>query len=186
MLSQHEPRLLLGVFGLAFAFTGWALATIPRSQRQLAALVCAGGALFSSLVTIDQSLRPLADAPNGRAEFYDHVWNIDSVAAGLPAREGLLYHTGYARLSYAGDYPLLGPELERQLTVIDGPRATDSVVALMRRAGIRYAYLPAAPAAAPEVLTIYAPTRFELVHQSVTGMDKLRGVQRYLFRLRDR
>lgn len=186
MLSQHEPRLLLGVFGLAFAFVGWALLAVPRSQRRAAAWACTAGALFSAAVTVDQSLRPLTGAPNGRAEFYDRVWNVDSVATQLPESEGLLYHTGYARLSYAGDYPLLGPSLGRLLTVIDGPQRTDSVAAIMHRAGVRYAYVPVAPDAVSEVVATYAPPRFEVAHVSTADTDKSRGVRRYLFLLRDR
>jgi hypothetical protein len=183
-LTQHEPRLLLGLFGLGFAFVGWALAAVPRKDRRLAVLVTAAAAAFSALVTLDQGLRPLARAPVGRAEFYDRVWNIDSVAAGLPSGERLLSHTGFARLSYAGDYPLLGPSLGRLLYVIDGDQPTDSIVAVMRRSGIRYAYLPAGPDATGAVSRMYPTGRFELVHRSSGTGEKLGDVTRYLFRLR--
>jgi hypothetical protein len=183
-LTQHEPRLLLGLFGLGFAFVGWALAAVPRGDRRLAVMVTAAAAVFSALVTLDQGLRPLARAPVGRAEFYDRVWNIDSVAAGLPAGEPLLSHTGFARLSYASDYPLLGPSLGRFLYVIDGDLPTDSIVGVMRRAGIRYAYLPAGADAREAVSRMYPANRFDLVHQSSGTGEKLGDVRRYLFRLR--
>ncbi len=184
LLTQHEPRLLLGLFGLGFAFVGRALGAVARERRRLAVAVIAAAAVFSALVTLDQGLRPLARAPVGRAEFYDRVWNIDSVAAGLPEREGLLSHTGFARLSYASDYPLLGRSLGRQLYVVDGDLTTDSIVAVMRRSGIRYAYLPAGPDAAEAVSRMYPASRFELVHQSPGTGEKLEDVRRYLFRLR--
>lgn len=184
LLTQHEPRLLLGVFGLGFAFVGWAVAAVPRARRRTAVVVIAAAAVFSALVTLDQGLRPLARAPVGRAEFYDRVWNVDSVAAGLPEGERLLSHTGFARLSYASDYPLLGRSLGRLLYVVDGDLPTDSIVAVMRRSGIRYAYLPAGPEAAEAVRRMYPASRFELVHQSSGTGEKLEDVRRYLFRLR--
>jgi hypothetical protein len=185
LLTQHEPRLLLGVFGLAFAFVGWALAAVPPAQRRGAALMLGAAAVFSALVTLDQGLRPLAREPVDRAEFYDRVWNVDSVAAGLPEREGLLSHTGFARLSYASDYPLLGRGLGRLLYVVDGQIPADSIVAVMRRAGVRYAYLPAGPDALELVARMYPADRFELMHRSNGSGNKVRDVVRYLFRLRE-
>jgi hypothetical protein len=185
ILTQHEPRLLLGVFGLAFAFVGWALAAVPPAQRRGAALMLGAAAVFSALVTLDQGLRPLAREPVDRAEFYDRIWNVDSVAAGLPEREGLLSHTGFARLSYASDYPLLGRGLGRLLYVVDGQIPADSIVAVMRRAGVRYAYLPAGPDALELVARMYPADRFELMHRSNGSGNKVRDVVRYLFRLRE-
>jgi hypothetical protein len=184
VLTQHEPRLLLGLFGLTFAFTGYALGAVPRAKRRAASVVVGAAAVFSALVTLDQALRPLARAPVDRAEFYDRVWNVDSVAAGLPPSEGLLSHTGFARLSYASDYPLLGPELGRLLYVVDGELSADSITAIMRRASLRYAYLPAAPEAEAIVERMYPSDRFELVRRSRGSGEKLDEVRRYLFRLR--
>jgi hypothetical protein len=183
-LTQHEPRLLLGVFGLAFAFVGSAIAAVPPVTRRAAVLVASAAAVFSALVTLDQALRPLARQPVDRAEFYDRVWNVDSVAAGLPEGEGLLSHTGFARLSYASDYPLLGRGLARLLYVVDGEMSADSIVGIMRRTGVRYAYLPAGRDALELVARMYPPDRFELVHRSSGSGEKLADVGRFLFRLR--
>ncbi|HUF34959.1 MAG TPA: hypothetical protein VMN37_03365, partial [Gemmatimonadales bacterium] len=186
LLTQHEPRLLLHLLGLGCGFIGWSLVAVPRRQRPAAMLLLAAVATFSALVTVDQALRPHALQPTTRAAFYDRVWAVDSVAAGLPETEPLLYHTGHARLSYAGDYPLLGPGLGRVLVAIDGPQTGDSVLAVMRPRGIRYAYVPAAPEGQATVEAIYDSTRFDLVHASTIGQGRMRGVRRYLFRLRDR
>ena len=61
---------------------------------------------------------------------------------------------------------------------------TDSIVGVMRRSGIRYAYLPAGPDAGEVVGRMYPGSRFELVHQSSGTGEKLEDVRRYLFRLR--
>jgi hypothetical protein len=186
LLTQHEPRLLLHLLALGCGFVGWGLVAVGRRHRRLAMALFAAVATFSALVTVDQALRPLASEPAERAEFYDRVWNVDPAAAALPETEPLLYHTGYARLSYAGDYPLLGPGLGRVLIAMDGAQVTDSLVAVMRPRGVRYAYVPAAPASRAAVEAMYDPARFELVHVSTVGDGRMRGVRRYLFRLRDR
>lgn len=183
LLTQHEPRLLLPIFGIGFAFLGWTLVAVPRRQRAIACGVLGAAACFSGMVTADQVLRPLALAPTGRWEFYDRVWGIDSTVAMLPEREGILYHTGHAKLSYAGDYPLLGPSLGRIIASLDSVIPTDSIVETMRRQGFRYAYVPAAPEAQAAVEAMYSPPRFELVHASVVTTGDRSGTRRYLYRL---
>ncbi|HEU5040212.1 MAG TPA: hypothetical protein VFT84_05310, partial [Gemmatimonadales bacterium] len=44
-LTQHEPRLLLGVVGGGFLGVGWALVALPRAQRRAAAFVVGGTVL---------------------------------------------------------------------------------------------------------------------------------------------
>ena len=61
---------------------------------------------------------------------------------------------------------------------------SDSVVAIMHRSGIRYAYLPAGPDAAAAVGRMYPASRFELIHESPGSGERLEEVRRYLFRLR--
>lgn len=183
LLTQHEPRLLLAVLGCAFGFLGWALVAVPRRHRGLSAGLLGLAAIFSAALTVEEVLRPAAAQPTVRWEFYDRVWGIDSVAATLPEQEGMLYHTGHAKLSYAGDYPLLGPNLGRELIVVDDVLPQDSLVGVMRRAGLRYAYVPAAPAARETVETMYAAPRFHLVHASTVEDGDRRGTRRYLFRL---
>jgi hypothetical protein len=55
----------------------------------------------------------------------------------------------------------------------------------MRRAGVRYAYLPAGPDALELVARMYPADRFELMHRSNGSGNKVRDVVRYLFRLRE-
>jgi hypothetical protein len=183
-LTQHEPRFLLPVVGLAFGYAGWALAAIPRAHRRAGALLLGATAAISALVTLDQALGPLAAQPSGRAEFYDAVWGIDPEAVRLPEGEGLLYQMGRSTLSYAGDYPLLGPGVSRALVPVDADVSPDSVVRLMRRSGIRWAYVPAAADARGRVEAVYRPELFDLVHASTVDSGSLRGTWRYLYRLR--
>ncbi|MEJ7811829.1 MAG: hypothetical protein WKG32_15565 [Gemmatimonadaceae bacterium] len=184
-LTQHEPRFLLGLFGATFAFLPASLLAVPRSRRRGAGAVLAAAAICSALVTFDQGLLPLARQPNTRPEFYDRVWNIDPIVAALPEHEGLLYQMGHATLSYAGDYPLLGRSLGRILIPIDAGATTDSVVAIMRRARVRYAYVPASPASQPVIEATYSPSLFRLEHVSTVEEGERSGTRRYLYRLRD-
>ena len=183
-LTQHEPRLILGVVGAAFVGVGWALTAVPRRQRALGAVVLAAAGGYSAAVTLDQGLRPLASFDGSRAAYYEAEWGIDSVAAGLPPGDGLLYHTGYAHRSYAGDYPLLGPSQGRSLTVIDGVLPADSIASLMRGLRLRYAYVPVREADDAIVRGMYPADRFDLVHSSSFDRGHWATTRRYLFRLR--
>jgi hypothetical protein len=185
ILTRHEPRFIIYLFGLGFAFLGWALLAVPRKHRRAAAWVLGGAAVFSAAVTADQALKPDGQQPTGRAEFYDRVWGVDSVAASLPEDQALLSHTGYAILSYAADYPLLGPGVGRKLISIDGELSTDSIIGIMRPRGIRYVYVPAAPAAQDRIAAMYPHDRFDLIHSSIVSEGERRGTRRYLFRLRE-
>jgi len=185
ILTRHEPRFIIHLFGLGFAFLGWSLLAVPRRRRRAAAWVLGGAAVFSAAVTADQALKPDGQQPTGRAEFYDRVWGVDSVAAALPEDQALLSHTGYAILSYAADYPLLGPGLGRTLISIDGELPTDSIIGLMRPRGIRYAYVPAAPESQDRIAAMYPKDRFDLIHSSTVSEGERRGTRRYLFRLRE-
>jgi hypothetical protein len=184
-LTSHEPRFIFHLFGLGFAFLGWCLVAVPRRHRRIAVWLLGAGAIFSAAVTVDQALGPAARQPTDRAEFYDRVWGVDSVAAAVPEAQAMLSHTGFAQLSYAADYPLLGRGLQRRLVSIDGQLPTDSIITIMRPRGIRYVYLPAAPDSQQRVEAMYPSDRFELVHSSIVADGGRRGTRRYLFRLRD-
>jgi hypothetical protein len=185
IFTRHEPRFLLHLFGLGFAFLGWSLVAVPRKRRPLAAGLIGAAAVFSAMVTADQALRPLGRAPTGRFEFYDHVWGVDSVASALPPLEALLSHTGYARLSYAADYALLGPGVGRTLVTIDGRLPTDSIIGIMQPRGIRYAYVPAAAESQEQISAMYPSDRFDLIHSSIVNEPGRTGIRRYLFHLRE-
>ena len=185
ILTQHEPRFLLPLFGLALGFVGWSVAAVPRRRRGFAALVIGGAAVFSAVVTVDQSLAPLALQPSDRTAFYDRVWNIDPFVSQLPERDGLLYQMGYAPLSYAGDYALLGPTGGRMMLPVDRDVGRDSLLVLMRGAGVTLAYVPASAAEVTAVEATYAAPDFELVRESPSPVRELLGGTRYLFRLRE-
>jgi hypothetical protein len=181
---MHEPRFLLGLSGLGCAFLPWSLLALSRRQRLLGSILVAAAAIFSALVTFDQALLPLARQPTVRAEFYDRVWGVDPVVATLPEREGLLHHTGYGppRTDYAAYYPLLGPSLTRVVIPVDAGATTDAIVAGMRRAGVRYAYISALPESRTTVDAIYDGGQFELIHMSSIERGERSGARRYLYR----
>jgi hypothetical protein len=97
-----------------------------------------------------------------------------------------LYNTGYASLSYAGDYPLLGPALARFLLTVDIDASTQTIVDLMKRYHARYAYVPASPTFQSVVEAKYAPEYFELAHVSTIASGKRVGTKRYLFHLTEK
>jgi hypothetical protein len=183
-LTQHEPRLLLGVFGLGFAFVGWALGAVPRERRRVAVAITAGGG----------RLLGAGDAGPGAAPAGPR-----SVGTGRVLRSGLEHRFSgggpAGRRAAAKSHRVRSAQLcqrlppartlpWRQLYVVDGDLPTDSIVAVMHRSGIRYAYLPAGPDAAEAVSRMYPASRFELVRQSAGSGEKLEDVRRYLFRLR--
>ena len=182
-LTMHEPRFLLALFGLGCAFLPWSILAVPRSQRHVAKALLAAAAIFSALVTFDQSLLPLARQPNTPLEFYDRVWGVDPVAAALPEHEGLLHHTGYGppRSDYAAYYPLLGRSLKRVVIPVDVEATTDSIVASMRSAGVRYAYVAVLPESQEAVQATYDGSHFELVHMSIIEVGERSGARRYLY-----
>jgi len=183
--TQHEPRHLLAPVGMAFAFLPCALALRTAPFRRVTAGLTAAAALFSAVSTADQALIPRTGSHLDRLQFYDVVWNIDPVVASAPESVSLLYHTGFASLSYAGDYPLLGPSHGRQLVTIDGDVSTDTIVRTMRSAQLRYAYVPASPSVQSEVEGRYPASLFAVEHVSEVDAGERVGTRRYLFRLLD-
>jgi hypothetical protein len=185
VLTQHEPRHLLTVLGLAFAFLPWTLLQVPRKMRRGAALVLIAAGVFSAVVTLDLGLAPRVGEPTDRVQFYDEVWGVDPFVSGRNEPGALLYNTGYANLSYAGDYPLLGPALSRILLTVDTDVSTEAIVDFMKRHGVRYAYVPASPAFQPVVEGKYAQEFFEMAHVSTVTSGTRMGTKRYLFHLRE-
>ena len=184
--TLHEPRFLLGLVGLGFAFVPWALVAVPRSVRRWGAVLLGLAALVSALVTVDQGLLPLARQPIARDAFYDQVWAVDAAATDLPENEALLLNTGYAPLTvpeYAAFYPLLGPTQSRLVLPIEGESSTDAIINHMRSMGIRYAYVLASPSNRAVVEAKYNRADFELVHSSSIVQGGLSGARRNLFRL---
>ncbi len=183
-LTNHDPRFLLAIFGLGFAFVPWALLAVPRYQRRIASGLVAAAAIFSALVTFDRALLPLVQEPMARFEFYDRVWGVDPLVDSLPETEGILLHTGYANYTYASFYPLLGPSQSRIVLPVDTEATTESIVADMRRMSLRYAYVTASPKSRSTVEGIYDQSQFALVHVSTVNEGWRSGTRRYLFRLK--
>jgi hypothetical protein len=185
-LTRHEPRFLLPIFGLGFAFLPWSLLALPRGQRRIGSALFALAAVYSGLVTLDQSLLPLSRQPSTRMEFYDRVWGVDPIIASLPESEGLLHNTGYAAYTYPAYYPLLGPSLTRSVIPVDADDASvESIIATMRTSGLHYAYVTASPQMKDRVEAKYDNSRFELVHTSAASHGWIAGTRRYLYHLKN-
>jgi hypothetical protein len=185
--TLHEPRFLLPYVGLAAALVPWSMTAVSTRARPLAAVLLAGAALFSVVVSFDQAILPLARLPVDRAGFYDRLWAVDPNVLSLPEHDGMLQVTGYGneRVDYASTYPLLGPSQQRVLvpldaSVIHGSRAV--VVRRMRATRVRYAYVTAMPADRAQVRRLFAAPTFRLVHSSTVVQAELIGARRHLFR----
>jgi hypothetical protein len=183
-LTNHDLRFPLALFGLSFTFLPWSLLALPRGQRRVGARLVATAAIFSALVTFDQALLPLARQPATRLTFYDRVWGVDPLVASLPENEGLLLHTGYANYTYPAYYPLLGRSLDRVVIPVDTEGTTESIVANMRRVGLKFAYVTASPTTWTTVEQIYDRSQFELIHTSTVEAGWRSGTRRYLYRLK--
>lgn len=185
--TLHEPRFLIASFGLAFAFLPWTLMLVRQRARVVAFGLLTIAALFSVVVTLDQALIPFARQPTARAQFYDQVWGVDPVASSLPAGDALLLHTGYGLpfSEYAAYYPLLGDSLRgRRVVAVDSyyHYSTTDIVARMRRAHIRYAYVSVVPGDRAAVRAIYDSEHFRVVHQSAIRVGAQTAARRYLYR----
>jgi hypothetical protein len=110
---------------------------------------------------------------------------VDPEVAGRSESEPLLYNTGYASLSYAGDYPLLGPTLGRLLFTIDTAATTEEIVSLMRGNGVRYAYVPVSTTYETTVGAKYSAAFFDLERRSIVTNGEGARVERRLYRLQD-
>lgn len=185
VLTRHEPRFLLPLFGLSLAFLPWSLFALPRRHRPIGSFLIVGAAFFSAITTVNEAVVPFALEPHMRNEFYDIVWGVDPVVASLPENNGLLHNTGYAEYTYPGHYPLLGSSLRRIVVPVDTDASTEDIIATMRTTGLLYAYVAASPASRVIVEMKYDKTRFELVHSSMIQDGWMKGTHRYLYRLKD-
>jgi hypothetical protein len=184
ILTNHDPRFMVAIVGLAFAFLPYSFLMVPRQHRRIVGWTFAAAAIFSTMVTFDQALLPLAQEPTSRLEFYDRVWGVDPLVASLPETEGILVNTGHANYTYPSFYPLLGASLSRVVIPVDTEATTESIVANMRRASLRYAYVTAVPKSQAIVEGIYDRSQFALVHMSTVNEGWRRGTRRYLYRLK--
>jgi hypothetical protein len=183
--TLHEPRFLLALVGLGFAFVPWSLLALPRRQRRLGIGVLVLAALFSTVVTLDQALVPFAREPTARAAFYDRVWGVDPFVSSLPSSQGLLWYAGFGPPNeYAAYYPLLGRSLNRRVFPLDSSdtQSTGRIVDRMRKDDVRYAYVSVIPEWQAEVRHIFAPTEFQLVHESAIEVGPNISARRFLYR----
>src|SRR5439155_9998 len=84
LLTQHEPRHLLALFGIGFACLPASLLLTPRRARPAAAGMLGAAAIFSALLTLDQGLAARLREPRDRATYYDVIWGVDPRVANRP------------------------------------------------------------------------------------------------------
>ncbi len=181
LLTRHEPRFLLGLFGLSFALLPWVLARLAGRWAKAASVILAVAAVGSAGITLTGPIADSAALPRDPVALYVEEWGANEVVLSLPEDLPLLLDDRcggpYQRL-----YPHFGPSQARQVNRIGCGATATEVEALMRREGIAHVY---AVTRADEVGILderYPEDLFELLDRSLLETpDRL--VEGRLYRL---
>ncbi len=182
LLTRHEPRFLLGLFGLSFALVPWVLARMAGRWATAASAILAVAAVGSAGVTLTGPLADSAALPRDPVALYVQEWGANETVLSLPEDLPLLLDDRcsgpYQRL-----YPHFGPSQARRVSRIGCGTAAAEVEALMRSAGFAYVY---AVVRADETSILderYPEDRFELLDRAQLDSPE-RMVEGRLYRLR--
>ena len=133
LATRHEPRFLLGLAGLVFAFLPFVLLAVRRNYQTAVAILLGLTVIGSAALTSVTGLAEDAGAPADRSQFYLKEWHVAPQVLDLPSRTGLLVDDacpgthGISRI-----YPLLGEDLDRSLARIGCDATTQEVLAAMK------------------------------------------------------
>ncbi len=181
--TRHEPRFLLGLFGLLVALVPFALAGLRRNWRTAAAALLAIAAMFSVGITLSTELATQAQNPVDRIEFYDRLWRVEPAVTALPETEGILLDDQCGKGIFSRLYPVLGAGQNRQIARIPCGQSTAQVVASLQGYSMTYVYAIIDAPHASVLDARYPATTFQLVSQSVAhphnnGSDQDRRLYR--------
>jgi len=182
LLTRHEPRFLLGLFGLSFALVPWVLARMAGRWATAASAILAVAAVGSAGVTLTGPIADSAALPRDPVALYVQEWGANETVLSLPEDLPLLLDDRcggpYQRL-----YPHFGPSQARRVSRIGCGTAAAEVEALMRSAGFAHVY---AVVRADETSILderYPEDRFELLDRAQLDSPE-RMVEGRLYRLR--
>ena len=182
VLTKHEPRFLLGLFGLSFALVPWVLLGVVKRWRVAVATLLALAAAGSAVVTITAPLSKYAVHPVDRVAFYQQLYRADPATLALPESQGLLLDdacTSYDRL-----YPFMGAAQARQVARLTCDPTTQQVLTALKTYGMRYVYATGSVSAVPKMDARYPAGQFQLVSESTAGPKGSRAsIERRLYRV---
>ncbi len=170
--SRHEPRFLLGLFGLLIAVVPFAVAGVRRSWQTWAAAVLGVAAVCSAVVTLSTDLSTEARYPIDRIHFYDRLWRIAPAVTELPEADGILLDDQCGKNTFNRIYPILGSGQSRPLARIPCGQTTAQVVATLQSYQIAYVYVVVDVPHASMMDTRYPASTFQLVSQALTHAKK--------------
>jgi hypothetical protein len=184
LASRHEPRFLLGLFGLMVALVPFAVAGLQRRWQTWAAVLLALAAAASAVITLSTNIAAEARDPVDRIQFYDRRWKVAPAMMELPESEGIIVDDQCGKNTFNRIYPLLGSGQSRSVARIPCGLSTTEVVAAMRRYHVSFVYAVIDTPHASILDARYPPGTLQLVSQSMTQPKKAGvTVDRRLYRL---
>jgi len=183
LLTRHEPRFLLGLFGLSFALLPWILARLAGRWVKAASVILAVAAVGSAGITLTGPIAESAALPRDPVALYVQEWGANEAVLSLPEDLPLLLDDRcggpYQRL-----YPHFGRSQARQVNRIGCGATATEVEALMRGEGIAHVFTVTRADDLTTVDERYPEDRFELLDRSLLETPD-RVVEGRLYRLRD-
>jgi hypothetical protein len=182
--TRHEPRFLLGLFGLLIAVVPFVLAGVQRRWLTWVVALLSVAALASTGVTLTTDLSVQAHDPIDRIQYFDKRWKVAPALLELPAANAVLLDDLCAPVAFSRLYPTLGSDQSRDVARIRCGQSSTQVLAALARYHMTYAYAVIDVARAATLDARYPAGTFELVARSATAPDKKSaGLERRLYRL---
>jgi hypothetical protein len=171
--TRHEPRFLLGVFGLVFAFLPFVLVAVRQHLQNTVAVLLGIAVVASAGLTTVTGLAASAGSKIDRSEYYRTKAHIDPAVMALPSNIGLLIddscpgNHGSSRI-----YPLLGEDLQRSVARVDCHATTAEALAIMAKWRLKEVYVSQGPDAAPIIDARYPADLFTLEYSRTAPATK--------------
>jgi len=182
-LDKREPRFLLGMVAIAFAFIPFGLVVLTDRWRKVGMVILA----IAALVTVAaQWATMLPNQTVERVAFYDEAWGVLPATGALPESEGLILDD---RCNEAGAnrlYPYFGAGRKRELARIecDG-MTTDRILKVLKKNDLSYVYVVVPHAQLAGRQALYPADTFTLVSQGTWDLPTGVLLDRVLYHWND-